>query len=65
VNISSQSTTNLLESVLKAQSTQSEIGVTMLKKAQDVETQQGQALISMLEQAGATPADNGHLDVYA
>ena len=65
MNISSQSTTNLLESVLKAQSTQSEIGVTMLKKAQDVETQQGQAMISMLEKSGATPADNGHLDVYA
>ena len=64
MNVSGPSASSLLESVLSAQTTQNEIGVTMLKKAQDVETQQGEAMISMLEKS-ATPAYDGHLDVYA
>jgi hypothetical protein len=65
MNISSQASTALLDSVLSAQSTQFEIGVTVLKKAQDVETQQGEAMIALLEQAASPPAYDGHLDVYA
>lgn len=64
MTVSSQSAGTLLDSVLNAQTTQAEIGVSVLKKAQDVEKQQGQAMISMLEQAGA-PAYDGHLDAYA
>lgn len=64
MNVSGQSATSLLESVLSAQATQSEIGVSVLKKAQDVQTQQGEALIAMLEQS-AVPAYEGHLDAYA
>ena len=64
MNVSSPSATALLESVLSAQTTRNEIGVSVLKKAQDVQTQQGEALIAMLEQSAA-PAYDGHLDVYA
>jgi len=65
VNISNQSPNTLLDSVLNAQATQSEIGVSVLKKAQDVDTRQGEAMIDLLEQAGATPLYDGHLDAYA
>ncbi|HLP77746.1 MAG TPA: YjfB family protein [Candidatus Paceibacterota bacterium] len=64
MNISGQSPTSLLDSVLNAQTTGTEIGVTMLKKAQDVEKQQGAALIDMLEKS-APQLQDGHLDVYA
>jgi hypothetical protein len=39
--------------------------VSMLKKANDQITQQGAALVSMIEQAGAPAADQPRLDVYA
>ena len=66
MNISGQPATSLLDSVLNAQSTREDIGVTMLKKAQDVERQQGTALVQMLEQTGAQPGKQGQLlDTYA
>lgn len=65
MNISGSPATSLLDSVLSAQTTQAEIGVAMLKKAQDVEKQQGAALIQMLEQAAPRNPDDYHLDVYA
>ncbi len=64
MNISGQPPASLLDSVLNAQSAQVDVGVTMLKKAQDVQKQQGAALIDMLEQS-APPPNDGHLDVYA
>ena len=44
--------TSLLDSILNAQTTQAEAGVSVLKKAQDVETQTGQAMVDMLDQIG-------------
>ena len=59
--------TSLLDSVLTAQTTRQDIGVTVLKKAQDAMKQQGEAMVQMLEQAGAQPTGDGKplLDVYA
>ena len=55
---------SLLDSVLTAQSTREDIGVAVLKKAQDAAKQEGTALVQMLEQPG--PQANGRLlDVYA
>jgi hypothetical protein len=55
---------SLLDSVLQAQTTQQEVGVTVLKKAQDLVKQQGQAMVNLLEQAGVS-ADGSKLDTYA
>ena len=56
--------TSLLESVLSAQRVQTEIGVTMLKKAQDQATQQGEAMIHLLENIPG-PSAVPLLDTYA
>ena len=55
---------SLLDSVLQAQTTQQDVGVTVLKKAQDQVKQQGQAMVELLEQSGVS-ADGSHLDAYA
>ncbi len=61
--------TSLLDSVLTAQANRADYGVAVLKKAQNVEKQQGQAVIDMLEQAGAPaanpPVSGSRLDAYA
>lgn len=64
MTISSQPATSLLDSALTAQKTRADIGVTMLKKAQDLEKQQGAALIDMLEKSTPDQA-RPHLDAYA
>ena len=61
MSITGTPASSLLDSVLAAQGTQEQIGVSVLKKAQDVEKQEGQALVQMLEQAGPKPL----LDTYA
>ncbi len=63
----SNAQTSLLNSVLTAQTTQQEIGVAVLKKAQDAMKLQGEAMVQMLEQAGPQTADAGRplLDAYA
>ena len=48
--------TSLLDSVLQAQTTQQDAGVAVLKKAQDLVKQQGQAMVQLLEQSGISPA---------
>jgi hypothetical protein len=65
MNISGQVPTSLLDSVLNAQSTRADIGVAVLKKAQDVQKEEGAALIEMLEKSVPPPAEDFHLDVYA
>ena len=64
MNVSSPQATSLLDSVLNAQSTQVDMGVTVLKKAQDAAKQQGEAMVKMLEQTSINP-DGHHLDTYA
>lgn len=63
----SNAPTSLLDSVLTAQSTRQEIGVTVAKEAQDTIKQQGEAVVQLLEQAAVSPAAmvNSGLDVYA
>lgn len=65
MNISGQPAASLLDSVLNAQSTQAEIGVNLLKKANDLQKQQGTAMIEMLEKSAPPTASDFHLDVYA
>ena len=55
---------SLLDSVLQAQTTQQDAGVAVLKKAQDLVKQQGQAMVQLLEQSGISP-DGSKLDAYA
>ncbi len=64
MTISGQPALSLLDSTLKAELTRVDIGVSVLKKAQDVAKQQGAAMVEMLEQSAATP-DRPRLDVYA
>jgi hypothetical protein len=63
MNVSAQSPTSLLDSVLNADSARQDANVTLLKKAQDIETQQGQAMVQMLEKS--VPPVDGRLDTYA
>ena len=55
---------SLLESVLTAQRVQTEIGVTMLKKVQDQATQQGEAMVRLLEDI-SIPSGVPLLDTFA
>ena len=56
--------TSLLDSVLKAQTTNVELGVRVLKKSQDAAKQEGEAMIRMIE--NSVPRENGRLlDTYA
>jgi hypothetical protein len=50
--------------VLNAETNQQNVGVTVLKKAQDQVKQQGQTMVKLLEQAGVS-ADGSKLDTYA
>jgi hypothetical protein len=63
----SNAPTSLLDSVLTAQTTQQDVGVAVLKKAQDTMKQQGEAMVQMLEQAGAQSSSSAKplLDSFA
>ncbi len=63
MNVSAQSPTSLLDSTLIADTTRQDVGVALLKKAQDIQKFQGQALVQMLDQSA--PLTDGRLDVYA
>lgn len=65
MNVSNQPT-SLLDSALQAQAARVDIGVAVLKKAQDVEKQEGAAMVQMLEDVSIKPGGNGRLlDAYA
>ncbi len=55
---------SLLDSVLTAEKTRVDGGVAVLKQAQDVQKQEGEAVVKLLEAAGAPSAKPG-LDVFA
>ena len=55
---------SLLDSVLSADKTRVDVGVAVLKKAQDAGKQEGEALVKLLEVSGDTQARPG-LDAYA
>ena len=64
MTISGSTASTVLSSVANAEAAATEVGVAVLKKAQDQIKQQGEALLKMIEQ---TPnGSNGQrLDVYA
>jgi hypothetical protein len=55
----------LLDSVLNAESARVDMGVAVLKKAQNADKQQGEAIVNLLESAGAPSASKPGLDVFA
>jgi len=64
MTITGQPPTSLLDSTLNADTTRVNIGVEVLKKAQDLMKQQGAAEMKMLEEAA--PQTGGRLlDAYA
>ena len=67
MNISGSSPVSLFDSVLQAQAMREQMGVSLLKKSQDVMKQQGEAMVQLLEQAGqCQTCEGGHtLDTYA
>ena len=67
MNVSGSSPVSLFDSVLQAQALREETGVRLLKKSQDVATQQGEAMVQLLEQAGqiASSESGRMLDTYA
>jgi hypothetical protein len=56
---------SLLDSVLNVESTRVDVGVAVLKKAQDAGKQQGEALVNLLEASGGVPPAQPGLDVLA
>ena len=67
MNVSGSSPVSLFDSVLQAQALRQEMGVSVLKKSQDVMKQQGEAMVQILEQAGQpSSGESGQmLDDYA
>ena len=67
MNVSGSSPVSLFDSVLQAQAMRQEMGVSVLKKSQDVMKQQGEAMVQILEQAGQpSSGESGQmLDDYA
>ena len=51
MNISGQAATSLLDSVLTAESTRTNIDVAVLKKAQNTQKEEGEAIVKLIEQA--------------
>ena len=64
MSITGQPAMSLLDSVLSAENTRVDVGVAVLKKAQDSMTQQGEAIVNLLEASG-NPSGNSGLDAYA
>lgn len=64
MSITGQPAISLLDSVLSAENTRVDVGVSVLKKAQDAMAQQGEAIVNLLEASGNPSADSG-LDAYA
>ena len=56
---------SLLDSVLNAESTRVDVGVAVLKKAQDAGKQEGEAIVNLLESSGGVPPSQPGLDVFA
>ena len=64
MTITGQSGTSLLDSVLNAETARVDMGVAVLKKAQNADQQQGEAIVNLIESAGAQ-APPPALDVFA
>ena len=64
MTISTQTSGSLLDSVLSAQKTRQDMDVSLLKKAEDNQTQEAQQDVQMLEKTGPQ-AVGSYLDTYA
>lgn len=64
MNAVGSSVTTLLDSALHAQAAKQDSEVGLLRKVQDLAKQQGEAMVQVLEDAGA-PVREGGLDTYA
>ena len=64
MTVTGQPASSLLDSIANAQTTRTNIDVSMLKNAQDVEKQEGAAMVDMIEQSAPQP-QGPLLDVYA
>jgi hypothetical protein len=65
MTLTGQPAMSLLDSVLGAQRARVDVGVAVLKKAQDAEKQEGEAIVNLLEASGGVPPAQPGLDVYA
>ncbi len=64
MNAVGSSVTTLLDSALHAENARQQSDVALLRKAQDLVKQQGEAMVQVLEQAGNPPPVD-RLDTYA
>lgn len=64
MTIKDQAPRSLLDSVLSAENTRVDINVAALKKSQDAEKQQGEAIVELLEMSG-NPSARPSLNVFA
>lgn len=64
MTITGQPAMSLLDSVLSAENSRVDVGVSVLKMAQDAGVQQGEAIVQLLEASG-NPAATSGLDAYA
>lgn len=64
MTVNAQPVVRMVESAMQAERTRADMAVAVLDKAQDITRQQGEAMVQLVEQAGAA-ANSGHLDVYA
>ena len=62
MTITPQSSGSVLDSMLQAAAARNEIGIAVLKKAQDVEQEQGAAMVDLIEQSAVQPDG---IDAYA
>lgn len=59
MNVSNSAATSLLDSVLRAETTRVDVSVAVLDKAQESQQQQGEAMVKLIEQAGAVATPQG------
>lgn len=65
MTISGYGSSTLINNTPDSQNANTDVGVALLKKAQDQMKQQGEAMVKMIEQSSAACSDCHKLDVYA
>ena len=65
MTISGYGSSAVINNSQDSQKGSSDVGVTLLKKAQDQMKQQGEAMVKMIEQSSSAAAKYTKLDVYA
>ncbi|MBI3414769.1 MAG: YjfB family protein [Verrucomicrobia bacterium] len=65
MTISGSGSSALINSAQDSKNANSDVGIALLKKAQDQMKQQGEAMVKMIEQSSTACSDCHKLDVYA